>query len=91
MAQKSGGGRQGFASMDRAKQREIAAKGGRSVPGAERSFSKNPALAAEAGRKGGLAVAPQDRSFSRNAALAAQAGRKGGEAGHAGAADKGEA
>jgi general stress protein YciG len=43
----------GFASMDEDKQREIAAKGGRSVPDEERSFSKDRALAAEAGRKGG--------------------------------------
>lgn len=43
----------GFASMDEDKQREIAAKGGRSVPDEERSFSKNRELAAEAGRKGG--------------------------------------
>jgi general stress protein YciG len=45
----------GFASMDAAKQREIASKGGKSVPPEERSFSKNHALASEAGRKGGQA------------------------------------
>jgi general stress protein YciG len=43
----------GFASMDEDKRREIAAKGGRSVPDEERSFSKDRELAAEAGRKGG--------------------------------------
>ncbi len=43
----------GFASMDREKQREIARKGGRSVPNEKRSFSQNHQLAAEAGRKGG--------------------------------------
>lgn len=43
----------GFASMDEQKQREIAAKGGSSVPGDERSFSKDRELAAQAGRKGG--------------------------------------
>ena len=43
----------GFASMDEAKQREIARKGGRSVPAQNRTFSKNHALASEAGRKGG--------------------------------------
>jgi general stress protein YciG len=72
----------GFASMDQEKQREIARKGGESVPHEKRSFSRNPALAAEAGRKGGQSVAPQDRSFSRNHELAAAAGRKGGEASH---------
>jgi hypothetical protein len=39
--------------MDREKQREIARKGGRSVPNEKRSFSQNRELAAEAGRKGG--------------------------------------
>lgn len=45
----------GFASMDRAKQREIARKGGESVPREKRSFSQNRELAAMAGRKGGEA------------------------------------
>ena len=43
----------GFASMDREKQREIARKGGRSVPNEKRSFSQNHKLASDAGRKGG--------------------------------------
>lgn len=43
----------GFASMDETRQREIARKGGESVPAEKRSFSQNRALAAEAGRKGG--------------------------------------
>jgi general stress protein YciG len=47
--------KRGFASMDPALQREIASKGGRSVPPEERSFSKDRALAAQAGRKGGEA------------------------------------
>lgn len=68
----------GFASMDAAKQREIASKGGQSVPPEKRSFSQNPQLAATAGRKGGLSVSNADRSFSRNRRLAAEAGRKGG-------------
>ena len=45
----------GFASMDRAKQKEIARKGGESVPNEKRSFSQNRELAASAGRKGGEA------------------------------------
>jgi general stress protein YciG len=49
----SGTRSRGFASMDPEKQRDIASKGGQSVPSSERSFSKDPALAAEAGRKGG--------------------------------------
>lgn len=43
----------GFASMDEEKQREIASKGGKSVPPEERSFSKDRGLASEAGKKGG--------------------------------------
>lgn len=45
--------RRGFASMDPAKQREIARKGGRSVPSEKRSFSQDHKLASDAGRKGG--------------------------------------
>ena len=47
------GSTRGFASMDREKQREIARKGGRSVPNDKRSFSQDHKLASEAGRKGG--------------------------------------
>lgn len=43
----------GFASMDEGRQREIASKGGRSVPAEKRSFSQDRELASEAGRKGG--------------------------------------
>jgi uncharacterized protein len=46
--------RRGFASMNPERQREIASKGGKSVPAEKRSFSQNRDLAAEAGRKGGL-------------------------------------
>jgi general stress protein YciG len=45
----------GFASMDEEQQRQIASKGGRSVPNEKRSFSIDRRLAAEAGRKGGHA------------------------------------
>jgi general stress protein YciG len=70
----------GFASMDQAKQRAIASKGGQSVPPGKRSFSQDPSLAAQAGRKGGESVPPEGRSFSQNRELAAEAGRKGGQA-----------
>jgi general stress protein YciG len=73
----------GFASMDPARQKEIASKGGRSVPSDKRSFSQNRDLAAQAGRKGGQSVAPENRSFSQDRSLAAQAGRKGGQSVHA--------
>lgn len=72
--------RRGFAGMDAAKQREIARKGGESVPDAKRSFSQNRGLAAVAGRKGGRSVAPEARSFSQDRGLASEAGRKGGQA-----------
>ena len=72
----------GFASMDPQRQREIARKGGESVPNEKRSFSQDPSLAAQAGRKGGQSVNPNKRSFSQDHALAAEAGRKGGHASH---------
>ncbi|WP_306223213.1 general stress protein [Bosea beijingensis] len=43
----------GFGSMDEDKQRDIASKGGQSVPAEKRSFSQDHDLASEAGRKGG--------------------------------------
>lgn len=69
----------GFAAMDDDRQREIARKGGESVPDEKRSFSRNPDLAAAAGRKGGQNVPDTKRSFSQNRELAAAAGRKGGQ------------
>ena len=53
MAQNQGGSNRGFAAMDEERQREIASKGGESVPAEKRSFSQDPELASEAGRKGG--------------------------------------
>ena len=41
--------------MDKDRQREIARKGGASVPDEKRSFSQDRDLAAAAGRKGGEA------------------------------------
>lgn len=46
-------GRRGFAAMDPEKRREIARKGGASVPADKRSFAKDRDLAANAGKKGG--------------------------------------
>jgi general stress protein YciG len=48
--QSDGTSKRGFASMDKEKRREIAAKGGRASGG---NFKNNPQRAAEAGRKGG--------------------------------------
>lgn len=68
----------GFASMDKEKHREIARKGGKSVPPEKRSFSQDPELAKKSGHIGGRSVRGIDRSFSQNRELAAAAGRKGG-------------
>lgn len=54
-----GKSRRGFASMDPEKQREIARKGGASVPADKRSFSQDRSLASNAGRKGGEASHPR--------------------------------
>lgn len=70
----------GFASMDPERQREIARKGGQSVPPEKRSFSQNRALAASAGSIGGKAVPAEKRSFSARRDLAVEAGTKGGNA-----------
>ncbi|HQT53584.1 MAG TPA: general stress protein [Phenylobacterium sp.] len=53
--------RRGFAAMSPEKRREIAIKGGSSVPAEKRSFSVNRDLATNAGRKGGSAE-PKDRT-----------------------------
>jgi general stress protein YciG len=45
--------RRGFAAMDPERRKEIARKGGASVPGEKRSFTRDRDLAANAGRKGG--------------------------------------
>ena len=47
--------RRGFAAMNPERRREIARKGGASVPSEKRSFSQDRSLAAQAGRKGGEA------------------------------------
>ena len=53
MASGNSTSKRGFASMDIERQREIASKGGRSVPAEKRSFSQDRELASSAGRKGG--------------------------------------
>jgi len=82
----------GFAAMDDDKQRDIARKGGESVPDKERSFSKDRELASEAGRKGGehshgghqqqgggRAQQGGGGNFAQDRERAAEAGRKGGQ------------
>lgn len=43
----------GFAALSPEQRREIARKGGASVPAAKRSFAQDRDLASQAGRKGG--------------------------------------
>jgi len=51
-----GSGNQGFASMDQAKQREIASKGGKAAHESGHAHEFTSEEAREAGRKGGLAA-----------------------------------
>jgi general stress protein YciG len=70
----------GFASMDDDKQREIASKGGQSVPDEKRSFSQDRELAAEAGRKGGEASGGGNRQGSEGGSQSGgQGGNQGGQ------------
>jgi general stress protein YciG len=63
----TGSSGRGFAGMDDAKQRDIAAEGGRSVPDDKRSFSQDSELASEAGRKGGEASGDRNDGGDRQA------------------------
>lgn len=65
--------KRGFAAMDAARQREIAAKGGHQSGG---NFRNDPQRAASAGRKGGQ---NSGGNFRHDRARAAEAGRKGGK------------
>jgi len=65
--------------MEESKRREIAIRGGKSVPPEHRKFSTDPQFASNVGRKGGQNVPPAERSFSKNRELASEAGKKGGE------------
>ena len=76
--QHHGTSHRGFASMDRDKQRAIAAKGGRAAHASGNAHEYSPAEARVAGRKGGEAI-------SRNRQHMAAIGREGGHARHANA------
>ena len=68
-------GKQGFASMDENKQREIASMGGKAAHEKGTAHEFSPEEAREAGRKGGEAVS-QDREHM------AEIGREGGRNSH---------
>ena len=70
--------KRGFAGMTPEKRKEIATRGGKSVPPEKRAFSTNKALAAKAGAIGGKKVRPSKRSFSMDPTLASRAGKIGG-------------
>src|SRR5471032_825899 len=61
--------RRGFAAMDPERRREIARRGGASVPSEKRSFAQDRDLAANAGRKGGAASRGGGRRPSRTPAV----------------------
>jgi uncharacterized protein len=56
----------GFAPLDEDKQRDIARKGGESVPDEKRGFTKDHELASEAGRKGGQSVPDEAQLLQRS-------------------------
>lgn len=68
----------GFALMTAERLREIAQRGGLSVPPEKRTYSVNREKASEAGKKGGTNVPHEKRAFFTNRELATDAGRKGG-------------
>jgi general stress protein YciG len=74
------GAKRGFAALDENKRREIASRGGKSVPPELRKFSKDPQFASQTGRKGGQSVPASERYFSKHRELASEAGKKGGVA-----------
>lgn len=66
--------RRGFASMDKKRQREIAASGGRATSS---QFKAGDERTVDAGRKGGTV---SSGNFSHDRERAVEAGRKGGQA-----------
>jgi general stress protein YciG len=70
-------GKRGLAAMTPERRREIASKGGKSVPANKRAFSVNKDLAIKAGRKGGAQARPEKRAFRMDPALASRAGKLG--------------
>lgn len=74
-SQGSGTSNRGFASMDPARQREIASAGGRAAHASGNAHEFDSEEARRAGQKGGEAV-------SENREHMAEIGRKGGESSH---------
>ncbi|HEY9828844.1 MAG TPA: KGG domain-containing protein [Stenomitos sp.] len=74
----SDSGKQGFASMDEDKQREIASKGGKAAheKGTAHEFTSEEAR--EAGHKGGVAAHEKGTAHEFTSEEAREAGQKGG-------------
>jgi general stress protein YciG len=70
--------KRGFASMDAARQREIASKGGRAAHAKGTAHEFTPEEAREAGRKGGMAAHSRGTAHRFTSEEAREAGRKGG-------------
>jgi general stress protein YciG len=75
---RSGKSRGGFASMTKERRRELAAKGGKSVPAEKRSFAQDRELAAVAGRKRLQCDDPASRAFSNDHVSDIPSGDEGG-------------
>ena len=70
--------KRGFASMDAARQREIASKGGRAAHEKGTAHEFTPEEAREAGRKGGQAAHSRGTAHRFTSEEAREAGCKGG-------------
>jgi general stress protein YciG len=73
-------GKRGFGSMDEAKQREIASKGGHAAHQKGSAHEFSPEEARSAGSKGGKAAHEKGSAHEFSSEEARAAGRKGGEA-----------
>lgn len=72
-------GRQGFASMDPERQREIASQGGKAAHAKGTAHRFTPDEAREAGRKGGQAAHAKGSAHQFTPEEARKAGQKGGK------------
>ena len=73
-------GKRGFGSMDEAKRREIASKGGQAAHAKGSAHQFSPDEARQAGSKGGKAAHEKGSAHEFSSEEARAAGRKGGEA-----------
>jgi general stress protein YciG len=74
--------KRGFASMDEAKQRAIASKGGKASHASGHAHEFTSQEAREAGHKGGIAAHKSGHAHEFDSREAQMAGQKGGRASH---------